>query len=138
MDAFLMTARFRPGIKLVGEKMIGVAVRIKRQAMRVTETKISGVWIIELDRRNDNRGFFARAWCQKELEEHGLNAHIKQMNVGLTTKKAGVRGLHLQLPPHQEAKTVRCTMGALYDVAVDIRPDSPTYKQWVGVELTAE
>lgn len=106
--------------------------------MLFTETKIRGVWIIELDRRNDNRGFFARTWCQKEFEEHGLNPHLKQMNVGFTTKKAGIRGLHFQLRPDQEAKTVRCTMGALFDVAVDIRPGSPTYKQWVGVELTAE
>jgi dTDP-4-dehydrorhamnose 3,5-epimerase len=106
--------------------------------MIFVETKIRGVWIIELDRHNDNRGFFARTWCQRELEEHGLNPHVRQMNVGFTMKKAGVRGLHFQLSPHQEAKTVRCTMGALFDVAVDIRPDSPTYKQWVGTELTAE
>jgi dTDP-4-dehydrorhamnose 3,5-epimerase len=106
--------------------------------MLFTEMKIRGVWIIELDRRNDKRGFFARTWCQKEFEEHGLNPHLKQMNVGFTTKKGGIRGLHFQLPPAQEAKTVRCTRGALFDVAVDIRLDSPTYKQWVGVELTAE
>jgi len=106
--------------------------------MRFTETKIRGVWIIEMERREDVRGFFARAWCKRELEAHGLNADLKQINVGFTHKSAGVRGLHFQLAPHAEAKTVRCTMGALYDVAVDIRPDSPTYKQWVGAELTAD
>jgi dTDP-4-dehydrorhamnose 3,5-epimerase len=106
--------------------------------MKFTETKIKGVWVIEMERREDNRGFFARAWCLREFEEHGLHHDLKQMNVGFTMKKAGIRGLHFQLPPHAEAKTVRCTMGALYDVAVDIRPDSPTYKQWVGAELTAD
>jgi dTDP-4-dehydrorhamnose 3,5-epimerase len=106
--------------------------------MKFTETKIKGVWIIELERREDSRGFFARTWCQKEFEAHGLTSHLKQINAGFTTKAGGVRGLHFQLPPHAEAKTVRCTMGALYDVAVDIRPDSPTYKQWVGAELTAD
>lgn len=106
--------------------------------MKFTETKLKGVWIIEIEPREDNRGFFARQWCQKEFESHGLNAGIKQMNVGFTHKAAGVRGLHFQLAPHAENKTVRCTRGALYDVAVDIRPDSATYKQWVGAELTAD
>jgi dTDP-4-dehydrorhamnose 3,5-epimerase len=106
--------------------------------MKFTETKLKGVWIIEIEPREDNRGFFARQWCQKEIEARGLNAGIKQMNVGFTHQKAGVRGLHFQLPPHAENKTVRCTRGALYDVAVDIRPHSSTYKQWVGAELTAD
>jgi len=106
--------------------------------MRFTETKLKDVWIIEMERKEDHRGFFARSWCRKEFEAHGLRADIKQMNVGFSHKRSGVRGLHFQLPPHAEAKTVRCTMGALYDVAVDVRPGSPTYKQWVGVELTAD
>jgi dTDP-4-dehydrorhamnose 3,5-epimerase len=106
--------------------------------MQFRETKIKGLWIVELQRHEDHRGFFARTWCQKEYEAHGLNPQIAQINVGFTTKKAGLRGLHFQIPPHAETKTVRCTRGALLDVAVDIRPDSPTYKQWVGVELTAE
>ena len=106
--------------------------------MRFTETKLKDVWIVEMERKEDHRGFFARSWCRKEFEAHGLRADIKQMNVGFSHKRSGVRGLHFQLPPHAEAKTVRCTMGALYDVAVDVRPGSPTYKQWVGVELTAD
>lgn len=91
-----------------------------------------------MERREDKRGFFARSWCHREFEQHGLNPHIKQTNVAFTLHKAGIRGLHFQSVPHAEAKTIRCTMGALYDVAVDIRPDSPTYKQWVGTELTAD
>jgi dTDP-4-dehydrorhamnose 3,5-epimerase len=106
--------------------------------MHFTETKISGVWLVELDRREDHRGFFARAWCQREYEDHGLNPRMVQVNIGFTTKRGGIRGLHFQLPPHEETKTIRCTMGALYDVAVDLRPQSPTYKQWIGVELTPE
>src|SRR5271157_6061056 len=106
--------------------------------MRFTETKIKGVWVIELQRHEDRRGFFARTWCRKEFEAHGLNPDIKQMNAGFSFQKAGIRGMHFQIAPHQEAKTVRCTMGALLDVAVDLRPGSPTYKQWVSAELTAD
>jgi dTDP-4-dehydrorhamnose 3,5-epimerase len=106
--------------------------------MKLTQTKIRGVWVIEFERKEDQRGFFARAWCRREFEAHGLNPELKQINVGFTAMAAGVRGMHFQLPPHAEAKTVRCTMGALFDVAVDIRPDSPTFKEWVGVELTAD
>jgi dTDP-4-dehydrorhamnose 3,5-epimerase len=106
--------------------------------MIFTETKIKGVWIINLQRREDPRGFFARTWCQKEFEAHGLNPHLKQINAGFTVKAAGVRGMHFQVHPHAEAKTVRCTMGSIFDVAVDLRPESSTHKQWVGVELTAD
>lgn len=106
--------------------------------MLFTETKIKGVWIIDLQRREDPRGFFARTWCQKEFEAHGLNPLLKQINTGFTVKATGVRGMHFQMPPHAEAKTVRCTMGSVFDVAVDLRPESPTHKQWIGVELTAD
>jgi dTDP-4-dehydrorhamnose 3,5-epimerase len=106
--------------------------------MRFTETRIKGVWVIDLEPHEDHRGFFARTWCRKEFSAHGLNGDLKQMNAGFTVKKGGIRGMHFQIAPHEEAKTVRCTMGALFDVAVDIRPGSPTYKQWVGAELTAE
>lgn len=106
--------------------------------MIFTETTIKGVWVVDLQRREDPRGFFARTWCQNEFDTHGLNPHVKQMNVGFTLKAAGLRGLHFQLPPHAEAKAVRCTMGAVFDVAVDLRPDSPTHKQWVAAELTAD
>jgi len=106
--------------------------------MRFQETKINGVWIVEPERHEDHRGFFARAWCQKESEAHAISSQIAQINVGFTIEKGGLRGLHFQLPPHEETKTVRCVRGAMFDVAVDLRPNSPTYKQWVGVELSAE
>jgi dTDP-4-dehydrorhamnose 3,5-epimerase len=106
--------------------------------MRFTETKMKGTYIIELERREDNRGFFARSWCQNEFQAHGLHPSVVQINVGYTVKRAGLRGLHYQVAPHEEAKTVRCTRGAVFDVAVDLRADSLTYKQWVGVELTLD
>jgi dTDP-4-dehydrorhamnose 3,5-epimerase len=106
--------------------------------MRFVETKVSGVFLIEMELREDNRGFFARSWCCKEFETHGLLSRIAQINIGFTAKRAGLRGLHFQIAPHAESKTVRCTRGSVFDVAVDLRPDSPTHKQWVGFELTAE
>lgn len=106
--------------------------------MRFHETKISGVFLIDLDRREDHRGFFARSWCHREFSEHGLNTRIVQINVGYTVKRGGLRGMHYQAGPNAEAKTVRCTRGAIFDVAVDLRPDSPTFRQWFGAELTAE
>jgi dTDP-4-dehydrorhamnose 3,5-epimerase len=106
--------------------------------MRFRETRVHGAFLIDLDRREDKRGFFARSWCTKEFEAHGLNPRVVQINVGYTEKKAGIRGLHFQLPPHEEAKTVRCTRGAIFDVVVDLRPDSPTFRQWAGHEITAE
>jgi dTDP-4-dehydrorhamnose 3,5-epimerase len=106
--------------------------------MRFVETNVTGARIIELERREDNRGFFARSWCENEFAAHGLNSHVVQINVAYTAKKATLRGLHYQVAPHQEAKTVRCTRGAIFDVAVDLRHDSPTFRQWVGVELSAD
>jgi len=106
--------------------------------MLFTETAIKGVYLIGLERKEDHRGFFARAWCQQELEAHGLNPSLVQVNVGFSLKKGTLRGMHFQRHPHQEAKLVRCTMGQIFDVAVDLRPDSPTYRQWVGAELTAD
>jgi dTDP-4-dehydrorhamnose 3,5-epimerase len=103
-----------------------------------TETELHGAYIIEPERREDDRGFFARLWCQRELEQHGLHSRVVQLNAGFTHRKGSVRGLHFQLPPCQEVKIVRCTMGALFDVILDLRPNSLTYKRWVGVELTAD
>jgi len=103
-----------------------------------TATKLPGAHIIDIERREDPRGFFARAWCRRELEGHGLLARIEQVNVGFTRQRGGVRGMHFQLPPRQEVKIVRCTMGALYDVILDLRPESPTHRQWIGVELNAD
>jgi dTDP-4-dehydrorhamnose 3,5-epimerase len=106
--------------------------------MRFTETKVQGSRIIDLERREDHRGFFARSFCENEFRAQHLNPGIVQINVGYMAKRAGVRGMHYQVAPHEEAKTVRCTKGVVFDVVVDLRPDSPTYKQWAGVELSAD
>jgi dTDP-4-dehydrorhamnose 3,5-epimerase len=106
--------------------------------MFVTETPIKGVYTIELDRITDNRGFFARSWCIKEFEAHHLNPKVVQNNVVFSSQKGTIRGIHYQLAPGAEVKTVRCTSGAIFDIAVDLRPESPTHKQWFGVELTAD
>jgi len=105
--------------------------------MIFNETKLKGAFIIELEKRGDDRGFFARTFCQREFDEHGLISNIVQTNISLSKTKGTLRGIHYQIAPHQETKLVRCTSGALYDVIIDLRKDSPTYKQWIGVELTA-
>lgn len=102
------------------------------------ETTIPGAYVIEPERITDHRGFFARVWCNKEFQQHGLNSELLQSNVGFSYRKGTVRGLHFQAFPHAEAKIVRCTRGAIFDVVVDLRPDSPTYKKWFGVELTGD
>ncbi len=102
------------------------------------ETKLPGVFEIHIEPNGDERGFFARTWCQKEFEAHGLNPRLAQCSVSFNAKKGTLRGVHYQAEPYEEAKVVRCTQGAIYDVAVDLRPQSPAFKQWVGVELTAE
>ena len=102
------------------------------------ETKLKNAFIIEPERLKDERGFFARTWCEREFEDHGLNQNLVQCNISFNKKKSTMRGMHYQVAPHKEAKLVRCTMGAIYDVIVDLRPDSHTFKQWVSVELTSE
>ncbi|HJR71746.1 MAG TPA: dTDP-4-dehydrorhamnose 3,5-epimerase family protein [Gammaproteobacteria bacterium] len=104
--------------------------------MKFSASPLSGCHIIELDKRVDERGYFARTWCRQELAEHGLSMEVAQVNVGVSTKTGTLRGMHYQLPPHAEIKIVRCSRGAAYDVAVDLRPDSPTFRRWYGVELT--
>lgn len=106
--------------------------------MIFTETTIAGVWVIDIERREDERGFFARTFCEAEMAAHGLALHVTQSNVSWCRARGTLRGLHYQAEPHAEPKIVRCTRGALWDVAVDLRADSPTYKQWTGVELTAD
>ena len=102
------------------------------------ETKLKDAYLIEIEKLEDRRGFFARAWCQREFEAHGLVSRIVQANISYNRKKGTLRGLHYQVAPYAETKLVRCTRGAIYDVIIDLRPDSPTYMQWLGVELTAE
>jgi dTDP-4-dehydrorhamnose 3,5-epimerase len=101
------------------------------------ETKLPGIFEIYLEPNYDDRGFFARTWCEKEFKSHGLNPTVKQCNVSFNAKKGTLRGVHFQAEPHSEAKVVRCTSGAIYDVVLDLRPVSPTFKKWIGVSLTA-
>ena len=105
--------------------------------MRLVETPIGGAFVIELDRIEDQRGYFARLWCEEVFADHGLKASMVQSNVGVSTKAGTLRGLHLQVAPHAEIKVVRCPRGAVYDVIVDLRADSPSYLRWFGAELSA-
>ena len=106
--------------------------------MKFIETQIAGVWIVELERLGDDRGFFARSFCTEEFAAHGIDTAVVQCNISFNDKAATIRGLHYQAPPAAEGKLVRCTSGAIYDVAVDVRPESPTYLHHVAVELTAD
>jgi dTDP-4-dehydrorhamnose 3,5-epimerase len=106
--------------------------------VKFTETKLSGAYLIELEPITDERGFFARTWCQQEFEAYGLNPNLVQCNISFNKKKGTLRGMHYQVAPHEEAKLVRCTRGAIYDVITDLRPESSTFKQWIAVELTAD
>src|SRR5580698_3753718 len=105
--------------------------------MKFTETKLAGAFIVEPEPREDTRGFFARTFCAREFAEKGLSSGFVQCSVSMTRERGAVRGLHYQIAPAAEAKLVRCVAGALLDVIVDLRPESKTYLQHVGVELTA-
>ncbi len=102
------------------------------------ETALPGAFVIDLEKRGDERGFFARTWCRREFQEHGLDTDIAQCSVSFNARRGTLRGLHYQAPPHGEVKLVRCTRGAVYDVIVDLRPESPTFLGWLAVELAAE
>jgi len=106
--------------------------------MLFTETKLRGAFIIDLERREDSRGFFARSFCQNEFSDHGLKPVIAQSNVAFNIRKGTIRGMHFQFPPAAETKLVRCTRGAILDIIVDLRPESATYLQHIGVELSAD
>jgi dTDP-4-dehydrorhamnose 3,5-epimerase len=99
--------------------------------------KLSGAFIIKPDKLEDERGFFALIWSADLFAQHGLEAHLAECNVSFNLKKATVRGMHYQAPPHEQVKLVRCTAGGIYDCIIDLRPNSPTFKQWAAVELTA-
>ncbi len=101
-------------------------------------TALEGAYIIELEPRSDDRGFFARSFCANEFTEHGLKPTVAQANVSYNHKAGTMRGMHYQVPPAAETKLVRCTAGAIHDVIVDLRPGSPTYLQHIGVDLTAQ
>ena len=106
--------------------------------MIFTELALKGVYLIEPDRREDERGFFARTFCAEEFSAHGLSPTVVQCNISFNRHRGTLRGLHFQAPPHSEARLVRCTRGNIYDVIVDLRPDSRTFKQWDAIELTAD
>jgi len=106
--------------------------------MIFTETPLKGACIIDLERLEDERGFFARTWCQREFEAHGLSTELAQCNISFNRREGTLRGMHYQSAPHAETRIVRCTSGAVYDVIVDLRPQSATFKRWFSTELTAE
>ena len=106
--------------------------------MRFIETELKGAIIVEPELIEDDRGFFARAWCKKEFEQHELLMDLVQCNISFNRRKGTLRGMHFQVAPNEESKLVRCTRGAIYDVIIDLRPYSPTFKKWISVELTAE
>ncbi len=102
------------------------------------ETYLKGAYVIEPELKMDERGFFARTWCQKEFSEHGLNTSLVQCNISFNKKRGTLRGMHFQKHPFEEAKLVRCIRGAIYDVIIDLRPKSLTFKKWFAIELTSE
>ena len=104
--------------------------------MTFHQTKLPGIFEIHLEPQPDERGFFARSWCQRQFEEQGLNPRLAQCNVSFNTRKGTLRGMHYQMAPYSETKIVRCTHGAIYDVVLDLRPQSPTFKQWIALILT--
>ncbi len=104
--------------------------------MRFIETPLGGAFIINIQPLEDERGMFARTWCEKEFRKHGLSTEIKQCNISYNRQRGTLRGMHFQRPPHGEVKLVRCTRGAIHDVIIDLRPESPTYKQSFGIRLT--
>ena len=106
--------------------------------MVFTSTRLNGPMLIDIERREDERGFFARTWCRDELAARGLDTEIAQESLSYNRLRGTVRGLHFQRAPHEETKIVRCTRGAVFDVIVDLRPDSSSYLQWQGFELTAD
>ncbi len=102
------------------------------------ETKLPGVFEIQVEPRVDERGFFARLWCQKEFEAKGLNAKLVQCSISVNTSKGTLRGMHFQAHPYEETKLVRCSKGAIYDVVLDLRPSSPRFREWFAAVLTAD
>lgn len=106
--------------------------------MKFIETELKGAFLIDPEPLEDERGFFARTWCRKEFEQHGLDTDWVQCNISFNKRQGTLRGMHYQIAPYAEAKLVRCTSGAIYDVIIDLRPNSKTYRQWISAELSAE
>jgi dTDP-4-dehydrorhamnose 3,5-epimerase len=106
--------------------------------MIFTETKLIGAYIIEINKIEDERGFFGRSWCKNEFDKYHLNTNVVQANVSLSKHKGTLRGMHFQKNPYQETKLIRCSRGSIFDVIIDLRPSSPTFMQWFGIELTQD
>jgi len=106
--------------------------------MRVIETKLQGVFLVEPERLHDVRGFFASTWSQRDFKALGLNPNLVECNISFNNQRGTLRGMHFQIAPHEQVKLVRCTRGSVYDVIIDLRHESPSSKQWIAVELTAE
>jgi dTDP-4-dehydrorhamnose 3,5-epimerase len=106
--------------------------------MTFQQSNLAGVVEVNPEPKLDERGFFARTWCRQEFEENGLNPSLEQCNLSFNTRKGTLRGMHYQTAPYAEAKLVRCTRGAIYDVAIDLRPDSRTFRKWTALVLTAD
>lgn len=104
--------------------------------MIFTPAEVEGAYVLDIEPRTDERGFFARTFCEEEMRAHGLEPHVAQCNVSFNEKRGTLRGLHYQAAPHEETKIVRCTRGAIWDAIVDLRPSSPTYRKWIAVELS--
>jgi dTDP-4-dehydrorhamnose 3,5-epimerase len=103
-----------------------------------TELPLHDAYLIGPEPHEDHRGFFARTWCAREFDAHGLNPRLVQCNISFNARRGTLRGMHYQAPPHAEAKLVRCTRGAIYDVLIDLRPESATFRRWIAVQLTAD
>ncbi|HVS88083.1 MAG TPA: dTDP-4-dehydrorhamnose 3,5-epimerase [Candidatus Acidoferrum sp.] len=106
--------------------------------MEFLETKLPGVFEVRIEAQSDERGFFARTWCQQEFEARGLSGKLVQCSLSFNRRKGTLRGMHYQVAPHEETKLIRCTQGAIYDVVLDLRRQLPTFKNWVAVVLTSE
>jgi dTDP-4-dehydrorhamnose 3,5-epimerase len=106
--------------------------------MIFNKTPFEGIYLIDVERHQDERGFFARTWCWKDFEEHGLNPRVVQCNLSYNKMRGTLRGMHYQAAPYEEAKLVSCTQGAIFDVIIDLHPDSPTFKKYLSVVLSAE
>ena len=106
--------------------------------MKFVATKLQDAFVLELERHEDERGFFARTWCRDEFADHGLVPQLAQCSISRNSRAGTLRGMHFQIAPHEEAKLVRCTAGAIFDVIIDVRPGSPSFRQWQGFELSWE
>jgi len=106
--------------------------------MRFIKTAVAGAYIIELEPHSDERGLFARTWCEREFADHGISMTIRQSSISVNRRRGTMRGMHYQVAPHAEQRVVRCTSGAIYDVIVDLRPDSKSYREWVSVEMSKD